>query len=164
MTALLACCHWTTRPDCRSQQAFEARSAPWPAPPSELASGPAPLSKKESKLLARLKRPLIKVGSIYYDVVERVVNAGLQRWEPRRRMHHHRGFPVLVGIFAVGKRDSGEKRMISAAVPANMSLDMQRVPRLRFPNMTQVATVREVPRSARLVVSKRDVRHFGHKV
>lgn len=65
---------------------------------------------------------------------------------------------MVSGAFAVGKPDSDETRMISAAVLANMLLAMSRVPRPRFPNMIQVATIKEPPRGSKLRVSKRDVR------
>lgn len=129
-----------------------------------MAAGPSPFLKKECDLPFRLMRPFIKVGATYYDVVDRAVKAGLQKWVPRRRVHHHHGVPVVSGVFAVGKSDPDERRIISAAVPANMLLDMSRVPRPRFPNITQVATVKEVPRGSKLLVSKRDVRHCYHKV
>lgn len=123
---------------------------------ADLATGPGPFLKQKDELPLKLKRPFIKVGSACIDVVD--------GRSSRTRVHHLNGSPVLSGVFAVGKSDSPETRMIPAVVPANMCLAMSRVPRHRFSNMLQIATIHEPPVGARLLVSGRDIRHFYHKV
>ena len=54
--------------------------------------------------------------------------------------------------------------MISAITGDNALLDPRRVPRPRFPNITQLSIVRSQGPPRRLLVSKRDIRHFYHQL
>lgn len=94
--------------------------------------------------------------------MKRAVACGLQRWAPRRFVKHVCGKPIISGALAAAKPDSCDTRMISAAVPANECLDMAKVPRSPFPQITQLGVLAAPGRGRRLLISKRDVRHFYH--
>lgn len=126
----------------------------------QLAAGPGPFLREEEDMPRPLKRPFVKIGCGYAEVVKRAVACGLQRWVRRRFVKHARGKPIVSGVFAVAKTDSAETRMISAAMPANQCLDMSKVPTPRFLELSMLGILAPAGRGRRLVISKRDVRHF----
>ena len=129
----------------------------------QLVRDPSAFLLSDEKLPEQLPRAFVRVGPGYLQVVQAAVRVGLQQWRPRAFLHHFKGKPVISGVFAVAKPETKETRMISAAVPANTLLDKDLMPRPRFPNVSRLSTLL-VPHRCRLVVSKRDVRHFYHRI
>ena len=114
-----------------------------------------------SERLQKLPRPYINVEDTYPELVARNV-VGLQTLAPESRVWRHAGKPLVSGVFAV-KKSEDEDRVISAVVPLSHLLDARRLLRPVFaytPRMHRLKT----RTGARVTVSKRDARHYFHRL
>ena len=110
----------------------------------------------------KLPRPYINVEDTYPEFVARNVAVGLQTLAPESRVWRHAGKPLISGVFAV-KKSEDEDRVISAVVPLSHLLDARRLLRPVFaytPRMHRLKT----RTGARVTVSKRDARHYFHRL
>lgn len=118
-------------------------------------------------LLPSRRRPkkLVKgytwVTSSYPQLVRNNVKAGLHRFRRAREVAKHRGKLVLAGAFAVVKDDKEDRVITDPSV--NQLLDPEKMPRPRFAYIPTLRTVL-VPKSGRILVSKRDARHYFHRL
>ena len=118
-------------------------------------------------LLPSRKRPIkIKRGhswlhSSYPALVERNVKAGLHILKKGKEVAKHRGRLCLTGAFAV-KKDQTEDRVITDP-SVNQLIDPQKLPRPRFAYIPKLR-VSWVPRTGKLLVTKRDARHYFHSL
>ena len=108
---------------------------------------------------ARLRRPFCLLDTTYGELVRSTVRAGMQVMRPRRTIMKHHGRAVMAGGFAVPKSDV-EDRTISP-MDLNELLDRRRLCRPRFAYVPLLRSC-TAPREGRLLVSKRDARHFFH--
>ena len=106
------------------------------------------------------RRPFCFTDSSYPQLVARAVEAGLQEYGPETDAvfaagHHRHG-----GAFAVEK-DEHEDRWISPLEFSNDAVRTEDLPPLIAPYMPQLGTT-TLRRGKKLLVSKRDARHYFH--
>ena len=109
----------------------------------------------------RLKKGHTWLHSSYDQLVRRNVRAGLHTLKKLKQVAKHRGQLCLAGAFAVPK-DEVEDRVITDP-SVNQLLDPEKLPRPRFAYIPKLR-VTYVPRSGRLLISKRDARHYFHSL
>ncbi|CAE7256040.1 unnamed protein product, partial [Symbiodinium sp. CCMP2456] len=109
----------------------------------------------------RVKRGYTWLASSYPELVRRNVRAGLHRLKKPHQVARHRGVVCLAGAFAV-RKDANEDRVITDP-SVNQLLDPVKLPRPRFAYIPKMRTV-AVPAGGILVVSKRDARHYFHRL
>ncbi|CAE7195342.1 unnamed protein product [Symbiodinium microadriaticum] len=109
----------------------------------------------------RVKRGYTWLASSYPELVRRNVRAGLHRLKKPHQVARHRGVVCLAGAFAV-RKDANEDRVITDP-SVNQLLDPAKLPRPRFAYIPKMRTV-AVPAGGILVVSKRDARHYFHRL
>ena len=109
----------------------------------------------------RVKRGYTWVASTYPELVKRNVQAGLHRYKKPSQVAKDRGVRCLAGAFAVPK-DSSEDRVITDP-SVNQPIDPERLPRPCFAYIPHMRCV-TVPRDGVIAVSKRDARHYFHRL
>eukprot|EP00435_Cladocopium_sp_Y103_P023381 s313_g5.t1 len=109
----------------------------------------------------RVKRGYVWLASSYPELVKKNVKAGLHRYKKASQVAKHRGVKVLAGAFAV-KQDSHEDRVITDP-SVNQLLDPDLLPRPKFAYIPALRCL-TVPRSGYIAVSKRDARHYFHRL
>ena len=115
-------------------------------------------SKRRPK---RVKRGYTWLAPSYPDLVRRNVKAGLHCFKKPHQVARHRGIRCLAGSFAVRKDDHEDRVITDPSV--NQLLDPERLPRPRFAYIPKLRCL-QVPASGVLVVSKRDARHYFHRL
>ena len=108
-----------------------------------------------------VKRGYTWLASSYPQLVKRNVRAGLHRLKKSREVAKHRGVKCLAGAFAV-KKDAHEDRVITDP-SVNQLLDPEKLPRPRFAYIPKLRCL-HVPSNGVVVVSKRDARHYFHRL
>lgn len=109
----------------------------------------------------RVKRGYTWLAPSYPDLVRRNVKAGLHRYKKASQVAKHRGVKCLAGAFAV-KKDEFEDRVITDP-SVNQLLDPQKLPRPKFAYIPGMRCL-SVPKSGLIAVSKRDARHYFHRL
>lgn len=109
----------------------------------------------------RVKRGHTWLHSTYPALVAQNVKAGLHVLRKQKQVAKHRGRMCLTGAFAVRKDEKEDRVITDPAV--NQLLDPDKLPRPRFAYIPKLR-VTWVPRSGRLLVSKRDARHYFHSL
>ena len=104
--------------------------------------------------------PYVKKDKTYKDLLRAGARCGLYRLATDRHVAKHRGKTLYNGAFAV-KKDHDEDRLIWAGVPTNSLLDGSRLPRPRFAYPPKLRVVK-APVGKRIVVWRRDARHYFH--
>ena len=115
-------------------------------------------SRKRPK---RIKRGHTWLHSSYPSLVARNVKAGLSVLRKPKQVARHRGRLCLTGAFAV-RKDENEDRVITDPA-VNQLINPDKLPRPRFAYIPKLR-VTWVPRSGKLLVSKRDARHYFHSL
>lgn len=109
----------------------------------------------------RLKRGYTWVSSSYPELVKKNVQAGLHCYKKRSQVANHRGCLVLAGAFAVPKDDKEDRVITDPSV--NQLLDPLALPRPKFAYVPSLRAL-TVPQHGAVVVSKRDARHYFHRL
>lgn len=109
----------------------------------------------------RLKRGYTWLASSYPRLVKRNVMVGLHRYKKPSQVAKHFGVKCLAGAFAV-KKDDKEDRVITDP-SVNQLLDPEKLPRPRFAFVPSLRTL-TVPSRGCIAVSKRDARHYFHRL
>ena len=109
----------------------------------------------------RVKRGYTWLASTYPELVKRNVQAGLHRYKKGSQVAKHRGVKCLAGAFAVVK-DEAEDRVITDP-SVNQLLDPEKLPRPKFAFIPSLRTL-SIPRDGIIAVSKRDARHYFHRL
>eukprot|EP00434_Breviolum_minutum_P045769 symbB.v1.2.041102.t1/scaffold7825.1/size10313/1 len=109
----------------------------------------------------KIKRGHTWLHSSYPSLVARNVKAGLSVLRKPKQVARHRGRLCLTGAFAV-RKDENEDRVITDPA-VNQLIDPDKLPRPRFAYIPKLR-VTWVPRSGKLLVSKRDARHYFHSL
>ena len=99
----------------------------------------------------------------YSDFVDRNVEVGLQDLVDASEVAVFRGKPIIAAAFAVGKSDSTENRMISGVVGTNSLINPALLPRPRYAHIPRMR-VCTVDRHVKVRISKRDARHYFHRL
>ena len=115
-------------------------------------------SKRRPK---KLRRGYTWLSPSYPELVKRNVKAGLHRYKKPSQVAKHNGKRVLAGAFAVVK-DADEDRVITDPA-VNQLLDPERLPRPKFAYIPMSRAV-TVPRGGVILASKRDARHYFHRL
>ena len=108
-----------------------------------------------------LKRGYTWLDSTYPLLVKKNVKAGLHSLKRGHQVARHRGKKILAGAFAVAK-DAFEDRVITDP-QVNQLLDRAKLPRPRFAYVPSLRSL-AVPESGKVVVSRRDTRHYFHRL
>ena len=124
---------------------------------------PACLLLKPEDFPAALPSVRSRLDRTYSQLVDRNVTAGLQDLGEEDDIAHFKGQPIVGAAFAVGKAGTTEDRMISAVVQTNALLDPRRLPRPRYAHVPRLRSG-TVCKHVRLSVSKRDARHYFHRL
>ncbi|CAK9096680.1 eEF1A lysine and N-terminal methyltransferase (eEF1A-KNMT) (Methyltransferase-like protein 13) [Includes: eEF1A lysine methyltransferase [Durusdinium trenchii] len=125
------------------------------------------VNEPKALLLPSRRRPVkIKRGHVwlhasYPNLVRKNMKAGLHGPKKLSQVAKHRGKLCLTGAFAVAK-DATEDRVITDPA-VNQLLDPDRLPRPRFAYIPKMR-VTYAPRTGKLLVSKRDARHYFHSL
>eukprot|EP00435_Cladocopium_sp_Y103_P028744 s806_g7.t1 len=122
---------------------------------------PAALLLPSRKRPRRVKRGYTWVSSTYPELVKKNVQAGLHRYKKPSQVAKHRGVRCLAGAFAV-RKDETEDRVITDP-SVNQLIDPDKLPRPSFAYIPHMRTI-TVPRGGVVVVSKRDARHYFHRL
>lgn len=109
----------------------------------------------------RLKKVYTWVSSTYPSLVRKNVKAGLHKLRRVKEVAKHNGKLVLAGAFAVVK-DQHEDRVITDP-QINQLLDPSLLPRPKFAYVPSLRST-FVPAHGKIVVSKRDARHYFHRL
>ena len=109
----------------------------------------------------RVKRGYTWLAPSYPELVKRNVQAGLHRYKKASQVAKHRGVQCLAGAFAV-KKDSNEDRVITDP-SVNQLLDPDKLPRPKFAYIPSLRCL-TVPPQGIVAVSKRDPRHYFHRL
>ena len=128
---------------------------------AEQVSSPSHLLLPPARRPRRVKRGFTWVAPSYPELVKKNVKAGLQRLKHPKQVARLGGKMVLAGAFAVMKDDREDRVITDPAV--NQLLDQDRLPRPRFAYVPSLRSV-TVPRTGVIVVSKRDARHYFHRL
>ena len=105
-----------------------------------------------------LKRPFVRIGREYLDLVRKCAASKLVDLVSEKQIWRHEDRPLYAGAFAVAK-DAVEDRFILAAVPVNQLIDRAKLPRPAFAYIPKLRSVRTT-RGKRVVMFKRDARHY----
>lgn len=109
----------------------------------------------------RVKRGYTWLSASYPELVKRNVQAGLHRYKKPSQVAKHGGVRCLAGAFAVPKDDSEDRVITDPSV--NQLLDPDALPRPKFAYIPSLRSV-TVPRGGLVLVSKRDARHYFHRL
>ena len=108
-----------------------------------------------------VKRGYTWLASSYPELVKRNVKAGLHCLKKSQQVAKHRGIKCLAGAFAVRKDDREDRVITDPSV--NQLIDPEKLPRPRFAYIPKMRCV-TVPSDGVLMVSKRDARHYFHRL
>ena len=122
---------------------------------------PAALLLPSRRRPRRVKRGYTWLGSTYPELVKRNVKAGLHMLRKPAQVAKHRGVKCLAGAFAVVK-DEFEDRVITDPSVSQL-VDPEKLPRPKFAYTPKLRTI-TAPSTGRLVVTKRDARHYFHRL
>jgi hypothetical protein len=128
---------------------------------SEQVSQPGRLLLVSKRRPRRVKRGYTWLAPTYPELVRRNVQAGLHRYKKASQVARHRGVKVLAGAFAV-KKDDVEDRVITDP-SVNQLLDPELLPRPKFAYIPSLRSL-SVPSGGVVAVSKRDARHYFHRL
>ena len=103
------------------------------------------------------------LGKDYAEFVERNVAVGLQDLAEEDQVATVQGQPLVAAAFAVGKADTKENRMISGCVGTNSLMNPALLPRPRYAYIPRMRAC-TISKFVRLRVSKRDARHYFHRL
>ncbi|CAE8597891.1 unnamed protein product, partial [Polarella glacialis] len=120
---------------------------------------PSSLLLKPADRPKRLKRGYVFLHVSYPKLVKKAVKAKLHRLVREDQVARHNGRRVQEGAFAVPK-DDVEDRVI-ADPEVNQLLDPVKLPRPRFAYVPRMRAL-TAPRGGKLLLSKRDARHYFH--
>ena len=109
----------------------------------------------------RVKRGFTWTAPSYPELVKKNVKAGLQKLKHPRQVARLGDKMVLAGAFAVVKDDREDRVITDPAV--NQLLDPEALPRPRFAYIPALRSV-TVPRTGLVAVTKRDARHYFHRL
>ena len=109
----------------------------------------------------RVKRGHTWLHKSYPMLVRKNVKTGLHVLKRESQVAKHRGVLCLTGAFAVPK-DIDEDRVITDP-SVNQLIDPLKLPRPRFAYIPKLRVVM-VPKSGKILVSKRDARHYFHSL
>ncbi|CAK9055594.1 Uncharacterized protein SCF082_LOCUS30033 [Durusdinium trenchii] len=109
----------------------------------------------------RVKRGFTWTAPTYPELVKKNVKAGLQKLKHPKQVARLGEKLVLAGAFAVKKDDKEDRVITDPAV--NQLLDPSKLPRPRFAYIPALRSV-TVPRTGVIAVSKRDARHYFHRL
>ena len=98
------------------------------------------------------------LSNSYPEYIRKGVDAGLFEWMAEEDLAEVCGTKVVSGAFAVPK-DEHEDRGISPLERLNSLVSDDKLEAVCYPYLPQLATV-TVPRSSRILISKRDARHY----
>ena len=117
-------------------------------------------------LPSRLRPKLIKRGHTwlhrsYPNLVRKNVKAGLHQLKKPSQVAKHRGKLCITGAFAVPKDDKEDRVITDPAV--NQLIDPLKLPRPRFAYIPKLR-VTLVPKTGKILISKRDARHYFHSL
>ena len=129
---------------------------------SELAGDPTKLLLPQSEWPAIPRKPFKKLHSSYPHLVHKAFSVGLLEPSTSAGVLHQNGVPIEGGGFGVAK-DEKEDRWISPLEFSNDVVDLTRMPVMLTPYMPQLAGVFISPKD-RVLVSKRDARHYFHQL
>ena len=122
---------------------------------------PDALLLPSSRRPRRVKRGYTWLSPTYPELVKRNIKAGLHKPKKPHQVAKHRGVKCLAGAFAVAK-DQHEDRVITDP-SVNQLLDPDKLPRPKFAYIPKLRAV-SVPSSGVIAVSKRDARHYFHRL
>lgn len=120
---------------------------------AEQVNSPSHLLLPLARRPRRVKRGFTCVAPSYPELVKKNVKAGLQKLKHPKQVARLGGKTILAG---------GEDRVITDPT-VNQLLDPERLPRPRFAYVPSLRSV-TVPRAGLIVVSKRDARHYFHRL
>ncbi|CAE8604573.1 unnamed protein product, partial [Polarella glacialis] len=120
---------------------------------------PSSLLLKPADRPKRLKRGYFFLHVSYPKLVKKAVKAKLHRLVREDQVARHNGRRVQAGAFAVPK-DGVENRVITDP-EVNQLLDPVKLPRPRFAYVPRMRAL-TAPRGGKLLLSKRDARHYFH--
>eukprot|EP00435_Cladocopium_sp_Y103_P020181 s49_g4.t3 len=109
----------------------------------------------------RVKRGYTWLSASYPELVKRNVKAGLHKYKKLSQVAKHGGVLCLAGAFAVPKDDVEDRVITDPSV--NQLIDPKALPRPKFAYIPSLRSV-TVPKSGLVVVSKRDARHYFHRL
>ena len=124
-------------------------------------SRPAALLLPSKRRPRRVKRGYTWLAPSYPELVFRNIKAGLHSWKKPREVARHRGRVCLAGAFAV-RKDETEDRVITDP-SVNQLLNPDKLPRPRFAYIPKMRSI-HVPSTGVVLVSKRDARHYFHRL
>ena len=107
----------------------------------------------------KVKKRYASLAGSYPKLVDRLVGCGVCRLLPRKKIWKHEGKTLVSGVFAVPK-DDVEDRVITD-VAANDLLDPEKLPRPSFAYPPRLRVL-QLRRDQRIVLFKRDARHYFH--
>jgi hypothetical protein len=106
------------------------------------------------------RKPFMRLDSTYPLLVDNAVAAGLQELADEESLVHHQGKAMFGGGFAVAKNEI-EDRWIAPLEFSNDIVDDSKLPIMQVPYLPQLAAIL-VTKPSRILVSKRDARHYFH--
>ena len=107
-------------------------------------------------------KPYANLHSSYGKLIDKAAEAGLVELRPARVLPIVGGRPAHGGGFAVAK-DDVEDRWISPNEITNDLIDEARLVKVEMPYAQQLRAM-VVPKDRKLLVSKRDARHYFHRL
>lgn len=122
---------------------------------------PRALLLSSRKRPRRVKRGYTWLAASYPKLVLKNVEAGLHRLKKPSQVARHRGAMVLAGAFAVAKDDKEDRVITDPSV--NQLLNPEKLPRPKFAFIPSLRVL-TVPRTGIITVSKRDARHYFHRL
>ena len=109
----------------------------------------------------KLQKQFRFLDKSYKKLVERGLENGMMRMMPRRKIAKVHGRTMVAGGFAVPK--SAEEDRLIVPLSVNELIDPLKMPRPVFAYLPALRTT-VVPRGRRLLISKRDARHYYHSL
>ena len=109
----------------------------------------------------RVKRGYTFLSHTYPELVKRNLKAGLHGLKKPHQVAKHRGVKCLAAAFAVVKDDKEDRVITDPSV--NQLLDPDKLPRPKFAYIPKLRTL-TVPSSGVIAVTKRDARHYFHRL
>lgn len=128
---------------------------------SEQVLNPKALLLSSKQRPKRIQKGYTWVSSTYPSLVLKNIKAGLHRFKKTRQVAKHRGKRILCGAFAVAKDETEDRVITDPSV--NQLLDPKRMPRPRFAFVPMLRVI-TVPKQGKILVSKRDARHYFHRL
>jgi len=107
-----------------------------------------------------LKRPFRLLDRSYPSLCVKMLRSGMHVMRPRRSLARFKSKPIVAGGFCVPKDDIEDRTITPLSV--NDLVDAAKLPRPRFGWVPALRTLTLMRPKARLLVSKRDARHYFH--